>query len=149
MAAWLCVQALAGKQIFYYSSTHSHKRTNAAFLISAYAMLYLGRSPEEAYRPFHGIYPPFPPFHDASPCVCTYNLTILDCLRGLYRARACKFFNFDRFDIDEYEYYEKVRMCVERGWGWGPVCGGERPGATLSRRPSMRTLDAARWRTVT
>ena len=113
----MCVQALAGKQIFYYSSTHSHKRTNAAFLISAYAMLYLGRSPEEAYRPFHGIYPPFPPFHDASPCVCTYNLTILDCLRGLYRARACKFFNFDRFDIDEYEYYEKVRMCVERGWG--------------------------------
>ena len=44
-------------------------------------MLYLGRTPEEAVRPFRNVYPPFPPFHDASPCVCTYNLTVLDCLK--------------------------------------------------------------------
>ena len=59
--AKLSDKRLANKRIYYYSSTHSHKRTNAAFLISAYAMLYLGRTPEDAYRPFRGIYPPFPP----------------------------------------------------------------------------------------
>lgn len=101
-------QEHAGKRIYFYSGTHSHKRTNAAFLICAYAMLYLGRSPEDAFRPFSGVYPPFPPFHDATPCACTYNLTILDCLRGMARARECKFFDFDHFDIDEYEHYEKV-----------------------------------------
>ena len=98
----------SGKRIFFYSSTHSHKRTNAAFLISAYAMLYLGRTPEEAYAPFENYYPPFPPFHDASPCICTYNLTILDCLRGIHRAKSVGFFDFDKFNIDEYEYFERV-----------------------------------------
>ncbi|CAE7902985.1 CDC14A, partial [Symbiodinium sp. KB8] len=83
-------------------------RTNAAFLISAYAMLYLGRTPEEAYAPFENYYPPFPPFHDASPCICTYNLTILDCLRGIHRAKSVGFFDFDKFNIDEYEYFERV-----------------------------------------
>ena len=70
--ALLSDKRLANKRIYYYCSTHSHKRTNSAFLVTAYTLLFLGRSPEEAYRPFRGIYPPFPPFHDASPCVCTY-----------------------------------------------------------------------------
>jgi hypothetical protein len=85
------------------------KRTNAAFLISAWSVLYLDRTPEEAFRPFRGIYPPFPPFHDASPCVCTFNLSILDCLKGLAKARYYKFFDFNRFNVEEYEYYEQVR----------------------------------------
>jgi cell division cycle 14 len=99
---------LAGKMIVFYSSTHPHKRTNAAYLISSYALLYLGRSPEEAYSPFDGVYPPFEPFHDASPCICTFRSTVLDTLRGIAKARHFNFFNFDTFDIDEYEYYEQV-----------------------------------------
>lgn len=99
---------LSGKQIVYYSSTHPHKRTNAAYLISSYALLYLGRSPEEAYAPFDGVYPPFEPFHDASPCICTFRSTVLDTLRGMAKARHFKFFDFDTFDIEEYEFYEQV-----------------------------------------
>lgn len=49
-----------------------------------------------------------PPFHDASPCECSYDLNILDCLRGLVKARANNFFNFDDFDVKEYEYFEQV-----------------------------------------
>ena len=64
------------KVIYYYSSTHSHRRTNSVMLIAAWALIYLGRSPEEAFAPFEDVYPAFPPFHDASPCVCTYKLTI-------------------------------------------------------------------------
>lgn len=101
--------ACAGKRIYLYCSQHSHKRTNSACLMASYALLYLDRSPEEAWKPFADVYPPFPPFHDASPCVCTYNLTILDTLRGIDKARRAHFFDFDHFDIDEYERFEKVR----------------------------------------
>ena len=50
------------------------------------------------------------PFHDASPCACTYNLTVLDCLRGLAKARAYRFFDFSQFDVEEYEYFEQVEV---------------------------------------
>lgn len=81
-------EALRDKVIYYYCGSHAHKRTNAAFLIAAWAVLYLDRTPEEAFRPFRNVYPPFPPFHDASPCVCTYNLNILDCLKVRFPAHV-------------------------------------------------------------
>ena len=99
---------LAGKRIIYYSGTHAHRRTNSVFLICAWSCLFLERSAEEAYAPFRGIYPPFPPFHDASPCICTFNVTILDCLKGMCKAIDRGFFNFETFDVEEYEYFEKV-----------------------------------------
>jgi cell division cycle 14 len=51
-----------------------------------------------------------PPFHDASPGPCTYKLTILDCLRGIDKARRFRFFHWDQFDITEYEHYEQVEV---------------------------------------
>jgi protein-tyrosine phosphatase len=46
--------------------------------------------------------------HDATPTICTFNLTILDTLRGLYKAREYNFFDFENFDLPEYEHYEQV-----------------------------------------
>ena len=72
-------------------------------------IIYLKKTPEEAYKPLiHGTNPPFLPFRDASFSGCTYNLTLLDCLYGLYKALLNGFFNFESFDVDEYEHYEKV-----------------------------------------
>jgi cell division cycle 14 len=70
---------------------------------------------------------PLPPFHDASPIVCTYDLSVYDCLRGLDKARKFGFFKFgntptnvnqgtstassrnpDTFNVEEYEYFEQV-----------------------------------------
>lgn len=53
---------------------------------------------------------PLPPFHDASPCPCTYELTVLDCLKGLAKARSHGFFDFEDFDVDEYEHFEQVEV---------------------------------------
>ena len=53
---------LKDKIIFYYSSEHPHKRTNAAFLISAWAMLCLNKSPEDAFKPFRSFHLSFPPW---------------------------------------------------------------------------------------
>lgn len=54
-----------------------------------------------------------PPFHDASPCACTYDLTIMDCLCGLAKAKLYRFFDFvdlDDFDVEEYEHFEQVEV---------------------------------------
>ena len=64
-------------------------------------MLYLNRTPDEAYRPFRNVHPPFPPWHDATPGTCSFNLTLLDTLRGLYKAVECGFFDFTKFNIEE------------------------------------------------
>ncbi|XP_053928915.1 dual specificity protein phosphatase CDC14A isoform X2 [Cuculus canorus] len=76
--------SLSRKKIVYYTSFDQQKRANAAFLVGAYAVIYLKKTPEEAYRTLlSGSNPPYLPFRDASFGNCTYNLTILDCLQGI------------------------------------------------------------------
>ncbi|XP_065070297.1 dual specificity protein phosphatase CDC14A-like isoform X2 [Rhopilema esculentum] len=101
--------SLSKKRIVHYTSYDSRKRANAAFLIGAYAVIYLKWAPEDAYRPLvSGCNPPYLPFRDASFGNCTYNLTILDCLNGVQKALENNFFDFGTFDVEEYEHYERV-----------------------------------------
>ncbi|KAG8436611.1 hypothetical protein GDO86_007643 [Hymenochirus boettgeri] len=101
--------SLSKKKIVHYTSFDQRKRANAGFLIGAYAVIYLKKSPEEAYRALlSGSNPQYLPFRDASFGSCTYNLTILDCLQGIRKALYLGFFNFENFDVDGYEYYERV-----------------------------------------
>ena len=99
--------ALRSKKIYFYSSHNPHKRANAAALMACYAVIYLGRTPEEAYRPFAVASPKFTPFHDASRYECTFDLTVLDCARAVYKAKHCKLFDFDSFNLRECMYYEQ------------------------------------------
>eukprot|EP00514_Thraustochytrium_sp_LLF1b_P008115 CAMPEP_0184529304 /NCGR_PEP_ID=MMETSP0198_2-20121128/12297_1 /TAXON_ID=1112570 /ORGANISM="Thraustochytrium sp., Strain LLF1b" /LENGTH=400 /DNA_ID=CAMNT_0026921295 /DNA_START=87 /DNA_END=1289 /DNA_ORIENTATION=+ len=99
---------LQNKVLYFYSSTHPTKKANAAFLIASFMMMEFQRTAEEAYQPFMDMFPPLTPFHDATPMRCTYNLTVLDCLRGLHRAVQLNHINFDTFDIDEFEHMERV-----------------------------------------
>lgn len=52
--------------------------------------------------------PRLQPFHDASPGICTYDLTVFDVIKGLYKAYKNRFFDFTTFNVEEYEYYDKV-----------------------------------------
>ncbi len=147
--------------ILFYSSTEQNKRANAIFLICAWQVLELKRTPTEAFYGFsyysangsssagggggpdqeepvqsgtaindgprvgtsHSTPPPhplssignatvgpLPPFHDASPCACPYELTLMHCLQGLVKARQFNFFDWDNFDVEEYEHYEQVEV---------------------------------------
>ena len=101
---------LAKKKIVHYTSLDPHKRANAAYLIASYAVIYLDKSPEEAFQPLQGgLNPPFVPFRDASFGVAIYTITIIDCLKAVEKAKKANFFDFDDFDCDEYEHYEKVQ----------------------------------------
>ncbi|XP_039623231.1 dual specificity protein phosphatase CDC14AB isoform X2 [Polypterus senegalus] len=100
---------LSRKRIVHYTSFDQRKRANAAVLIGAYAVIYLKKTPEEAYRALiSGSNASYLPFRDASFGNCTYNLTILDCLQGIQKAQQHGFLDFETFDVDEYEHYERV-----------------------------------------
>uniref|UniRef100_A0A4W5JKB2 Cell division cycle 14Ab n=1 Tax=Hucho hucho TaxID=62062 RepID=A0A4W5JKB2_9TELE len=106
---------LTRKRIVHYTSFDQRKRANAAVLIGAYAVIYLKKTPEEAYRALiSGSNSSYLPFRDASFGNCTYNLTILDCLQGIRKALQHGFFDFETFDVDEYEHYEM-------GFGFSPL----------------------------
>ena len=51
------------------------------------------QSSSSHYSPFASLHP-LPPYHDASPVECTYDLSVRDCLAGLDRARRLGFFRF-------------------------------------------------------
>ncbi|UJR28276.1 hypothetical protein I4U23_009526 [Adineta vaga] len=102
---------LGHKRLIHHTTFDPKKRANAAFLIAAYSVIYLKRTPEDAYKPLvSGINAvhPFLPFRDASLGSSSYNLTLLDTLQGLYKAMLHGFFDFENFDLEEYEHYEKV-----------------------------------------
>ena len=103
-------KSLAHKHICFFSGTCENKRANAVFLIAAYQVLYLDRSPEEALRLLRLHTRTLPPFHDASPGRCTYALRVLDCIKGLVKARSFGFFDFSKFDVQEYEHFEQVEV---------------------------------------
>ncbi|XP_029639549.2 dual specificity protein phosphatase CDC14C isoform X4 [Octopus sinensis] len=101
---------LSRKKIIHYTSLDGRKRVNAAFLIGSYAIIYLKMTPEEAYKPLvsNSSNPTFIPFRDASFGSNSFDLHLLDCLQAVSKALMNGFFNFETFDVDEYEYYEKV-----------------------------------------
>nr|XP_031844579.1 dual specificity protein phosphatase CDC14A-like [Nomia melanderi] len=98
------------KQIVHYTSQTEDKRANAAYLVASYALLYLNRSPREAYNAlFMGGDVPITPFQDASMGTSIYKIHLLDCLNALQKAASFGFFNFDDFDLAEYQKYEDTR----------------------------------------
>uniref|UniRef100_UPI0037E7B23A dual specificity protein phosphatase CDC14AB isoform X1 n=2 Tax=Semicossyphus pulcher TaxID=241346 RepID=UPI0037E7B23A len=100
---------LTRKRIVHYTSFDQRKRSNAAVLIGGYAVIYLKKTPEEAYRALiSGSNASYLPFRDASFGNCTFNLSVLDCLQGIRKALQHGFFDFETFDVDEYEHYERV-----------------------------------------
>ena len=101
-------------KIIHYTSLIPAKRENAALLMGAFQVLVLGKSAQEAWAPFSSL-PAFLDFRDAGYGGCTYKCTILHCLGGLEHGIKMTWFNLSTFNIQEYEYYEKV----ENGdWNW-------------------------------
>ncbi|XP_067839309.1 dual specificity protein phosphatase CDC14C-like isoform X4 [Heptranchias perlo] len=99
---------LARKKIVHYTGCDQKKQANAAFLIGSFSVIYLKKTPEETYRLLVGGNNTYQPFRDASFGTCTYNLTVLDCLHAVSKALQYEFFNFNTFDVDEYEHYERA-----------------------------------------
>ena len=94
--------------LVHYCSDHRHRRTNAAFLACAFAIVVLRRSVREAYAPFLDVRPVLHPYRDAGFGVCTYQMHALDALRGVHKAMALGHFDYANFDVEEYEKLERL-----------------------------------------
>jgi len=95
-------------KIIHYTSLDVAKRANAAYLMGAFQIIIMKKTAMEAWAPFINVDPPFKPFRDASYTNCSYQCTILDCLRGLEYGIKLGWFNYKTFNIQEYEHYEDI-----------------------------------------
>mmetsp|Transcript_77363 Transcript_77363/g.165868 ORF Transcript_77363/g.165868 Transcript_77363/m.165868 type:complete len:447 (-) Transcript_77363:114-1454(-) len=108
LEAKLVDPSLADKRIIHYCSHDPKKRTNAATLMCCYQVIALRKTAELALQPFAGIYPPFQPYRDASMGICAFQLTVLDTLQGLEEGIKLRWFDWNHFDVEAYEFFEKV-----------------------------------------
>ncbi|VDM38647.1 unnamed protein product [Toxocara canis] len=108
------LKSLAGKKrIVVCSGSSDEARVNAAYLVGAFCIIYLGVTAEIAYLRLHKAEPGgFIGFRDAAMGAPTYRLHLHNVLRGvekvLFLAVKLKWVSFDNFDPDEYEFYERV-----------------------------------------
>ncbi|CAD7934658.1 unnamed protein product [Amoebophrya sp. A120] len=100
--------SLSKKKLVHYCSLSEKKRPNAAYLMCCFQVMYLNKPAELAYRPFENIRPQFQPFRDATAGMCNYACTVLDCVKGLEYAMKINWFNPETFNVQAYDYYEKV-----------------------------------------
>jgi len=101
--------ATQGKKICHWSGTHGHHRANAAYLMAAFQVIKLGKSPTEACKPLALISPPLMAFRDASyNAQCAYKCTVENCIKGLSQGLLQGWLDFKSFNIVEYEHYEQV-----------------------------------------
>jgi len=73
-------------------------------------MIIVHRQPaEKVFAPFNFANPPLMPYRDASANPNSmFHLTVLDCLQGLEASLRLKLFDWGRFNVESYEYFEKV-----------------------------------------
>ncbi|XP_043842494.1 LOW QUALITY PROTEIN: dual specificity protein phosphatase CDC14B-like [Dromiciops gliroides] len=96
------------KKIIHFTGPDQRKQANAAFLMGCYIIIFLEKSPEDTYRVLLGGNLSYVPFRDASFRNCTFYLTLLHCFQAVHKAVQYGFLNFEEFDLDDYEHYEKV-----------------------------------------
>lgn len=127
--------SLAKKKIVHYSSENPNFRVNAAFLAGCYQIIYLNKNAIDVYKllvasksetgqtkqSFHKTHISGPTkqvlthknsiykaYRDAALGPPLYLLTLLDCLIAVEQAKAEKWLDFENFNVDEYDYYERV-----------------------------------------
>ncbi|XP_021237165.1 dual specificity protein phosphatase CDC14B isoform X1 [Numida meleagris] len=100
--------SLIKKKIIHYTGFDRKKQANAAFLIGSYAIIYLRESPEDVYKLVLAGSVSYLPFRDASFGTCSFHLTLLDCFHAINKALQYGFLDFDEFDVNEYEHYERA-----------------------------------------
>lgn len=93
----------------FYTGVDPAKRANAAVLICAFQIIVFGKSADSVWEPFSKLQPALVAFRDASPAIdCSYECTILDCLRGLEYAIQLHWFDLGTFNLAEYDYYSQL-----------------------------------------
>eukprot|EP00929_Paragymnodinium_shiwhaense_P009032 TRINITY_DN113057_c0_g1_i1.p1 TRINITY_DN113057_c0_g1~~TRINITY_DN113057_c0_g1_i1.p1 ORF type:complete len:484 (-),score=60.23 TRINITY_DN113057_c0_g1_i1:266-1717(-) len=108
MEAALSAPAMKDKCFVQYSVNDPRKQANSALMVCAYKVVVEGRTADETWEPFARAGLSFLPFRDATAKHDDFDLTILDCLRGLEKAMACGWFHWHTFNTVNYSYFAKI-----------------------------------------
>nr|XP_023012477.1 dual specificity protein phosphatase CDC14B-like [Leptinotarsa decemlineata] len=96
------------KSVVYYTSDHPDKKANAACLIGLFSVIYLNFQPKDIWRALSEL-GPYKPYLDASQYPGGFTLKIPDCILAIQKALSFNFFNFDDFNVTEYDLYDKLQ----------------------------------------
>jgi cell division cycle 14 len=122
-------KSLTSHRLVLYSSDDPRNKANIALLMALYVvrlplrflmatgtlpqMIVQRRAPWEAFQPIAEL--EFMPFRDAGRGPPDFNLSIQDCLWGVWKAMQNGLCDMNEFSVEDYELYEKV----ENGdWNW-------------------------------
>lgn len=94
--------------LHFYVSPNQSAKSNAAVFISSFRMLHCKMNAEESFKPLRPISSTLKPFRDASTLPSTFDLSVLDCLRGLQHAIELGWFNIDTFDPETWARIEAI-----------------------------------------
>ena len=100
-------EKFASNKIYHYCARQPGKKANAAYLMGAFQILILKRTAAEAWRVMSAGRP-YADFRDASQGPCRYKCTIAHCLGGLEKGVSLGWFDINNFDLEFYEYHERV-----------------------------------------
>jgi len=98
----------ANYKIYHYTSVDFAKQSNAAFLMGCFMIICCGRSADEAWAAFAPYHNKFVPFRDATMSTCSYKHTILHSLQGMQYAIKLGWYDYTKFDVQEYQHFERV-----------------------------------------
>ncbi|CAD5210209.1 unnamed protein product [Bursaphelenchus okinawaensis] len=91
------------------SDSNDCNRVNAAFLVASYMVIYHKISADQAYLRVQRAEPPaFIGYIDAALGEPSYLLHLQHTIKAVEKALKYKWLDFDNFDAEEYEYYERV-----------------------------------------
>ncbi len=82
--------------------------TNSAFLMGAFMMVSLKKDSDEVMEVLAPYCSLFRSYRDASKGDCFYECQVQHCLEGLEFALKKGWYDFSKFNVKEYEHYEKV-----------------------------------------
>ena len=94
--------------LHFYVSPNPAAKSNAALYITSFRLLHCQMTPEEAFKPLKPIAATLKPFRDASTLPSTFDLTVIDCLRGLKRAMNLGWFDINTFDPEMWTRMEAI-----------------------------------------
>mmetsp|Transcript_33273 Transcript_33273/g.88348 ORF Transcript_33273/g.88348 Transcript_33273/m.88348 type:complete len:266 (+) Transcript_33273:128-925(+) len=80
--------------------------TNSIFLLGSYLIMKMDMEPSEARTRLSQFMPFLAAYRDVSPGPQNFDLHVMDCWNGLWRAKTLKWVDFSRFNHPEYVHYD-------------------------------------------
>ena len=114
LSSMLSSAKVKSSKLYHFTSLDPEKRLNSALLMGSYLITVEKRSPEEVNSMFVSA-TEFMDYCDASSPKSEFGLTLLECLRGLYRGIVLGWYDYSSFDISSYIHNSSVET---GGFNW-------------------------------